>query len=806
MIASHGFDPHRIDLTAQGKGFPRFSSGKLRIVGNLNGAPVNADAALVHNGKLTMNGAVEWKSLHANGNFEFPVRAPATGKATVAVGQLADLSPFLVTGLKGTLTSSITLAPRGNVSVAGLHGQISNAEIAGTTIVSATATGTVTDPFGAPSLAFDLSAQKLILAGVTGDAKVKLSGPLRNVAIAADAKLEDLRGAPAHISANAGFNTEKRALVLDRMNAEWRGETAALAFPATVETANGVKIDQAVVRIGTGTVKLSGRITPALSAFVAMTSVDAQILQPFVPTPLRGSLSATAELSGTLSEPRGTFSAHAHSLVAQAYFPKTSMNIDAQGTLHGDGALLDATLSAGAAVRLTLKGDAPLRATAPMRLSVDGVADLTLLDPFLAAEGQRLRGTLAFDGDILGTLSSPRLSGGGTLKNGELQDYTRGIHVRSIDAAFKGEGQSLRITQLSARAGPGTISGNGQIDFSAPGTPLDIVLKIQKARPIVSDLVTAVVSGNVHISGTLERTLAVAGKLDVSRGTINIPDRFPPDVAVLDVRRKNSAEPPQPPGSASVALDLAVATSGPIFVRGRGIDADLGGSLHLGNTLAVPLATGGFDMNRGTVTLAGQTLTFTTGKLGFDGGSVRNSIDPSLNFVAQTTSGGVTATLTVTGHASKPQIVLSSAPSLPQDEVLAHLFFQQSAKQLTPLQLAQIAQAIASLGGVGSGFDPLGALRRNLRLDRLSIGSTSGGASGSEAQTTVEGGKYVARNVYVGAKQTLSGSTQVQVQVDLTKQLKAQATVSTGTNATSVTGNSAQNAGSSVGLSYEFEY
>jgi translocation and assembly module TamB len=134
------------------------------------------------------------------------------------------------------------------------------------------------------------------------------------------------------------------------------------------------------------------------------------------------------------------------------------------------------------------------------------------------------------------------------------------------------------------------------------------------------------------------------------------------------------------------------------------------------------------------------------------------------------------------------------------------VFFQQSAKQLTPLQLAQIAQAIASLGGVGSGFDPLGALRRNLKLDRLSIGSTSGGASGSEAQTTVEGGKYVARNVYVGAKQTLSGSTQVQVQVDLTKQLKAQATVSTGTNATSVTGNSAQDSGSSVGLSYEFEY
>ena len=45
-----------------------------------------------------------------------------------------------------------------------------------------------------------------------------------------------------------------------------------------------------------------------------------------------------------------------------------------------------------------------------------------------------------------------------------------------------------------------------------------------------------------------------------------------------------------------------------------------------------------------------------------------------------------------------------------------------------------------------------------------------------------------------------------QVQVDLTRHLKAQATVSTGTNATATKGNAAQDNGSSAGLSYEFEY
>jgi len=44
------------------------------------------------------------------------------------------------------------------------------------------------------------------------------------------------------------------------------------------------------------------------------------------------------------------------------------------------------------------------------------------------------------------------------------------------------------------------------------------------------------------------------------------------------------------------------------------------------------------------------------------------------------------------------------------------------------------------------------------------------------------------------------------VQVDITRRLKAQATLSTTTNATVTKGNTAQDNGSSVGLSYQFEY
>jgi translocation and assembly module TamB len=804
-LASPGFKPQRINLRAQAKGFPRFSSGQLRVGGSLNGAPVSLHANLARSGeKLTASGAMTWKSLRANGELVFPAKQEPTGKAKLDIGQLTDIAPLLAKELKGSLTSTVMLDARGSKSVATLRAQASQANFSNVQVGTTTLSGTVTDPFGAPSVALLLSAQHVSLGDISGGVNATLAGPLHNLGITTNALLNDSSDQRARFSASGHLDTAKQRLALEQLTAQWHGQTAALAAPAAIDFAQGLKVDRIAVHVGGGEMRLSGQITPALNASATANGLNAKILEPFVATPLEGTLSANATLNGTLDEPKGRVAIHAHNIVARAYLPGMPVNLDAQGSLHGKGAMLDARLSAGSA-QLTFKGEAPFGTGEPMNIRAHGNADLAFLDAFLASEGRRIHGVLSLDVDIAGTPAAPRLSGSGTLKSGELQDYVLGAHLKNIDAVFAGAGQSLRITKLSARAGSGTIDGSGQIDFGSSGFPLDVTLHFQKARPVVSDRLTAIVSGDIHLSGKLSQALVVAGKLDTSRATINIPDRFPPEVAVLDVRRKDQ-KPQAAAQGGSVALDIAVSTSGPIFIRGRGIDADMGGSIRLGGSINAPLATGNFDMNRGTLSLAGQTLTFTTGKLSFDGGGLRNGIDPFLNLIAQTSSGGVTATLTVTGHASKPQIVLSSAPSLPQDEVLAHLFFQQGAKQLTALQLAQIAQAIASLGGIGTGFDPLGALRKELRLDRLSVGSTSGGASGSDAQTTIEAGKYIARNVYVGAQQSLSGGTQVQVQVDLTKQLKAQATVSNGANATSAIGSAAQNNSGSVGLSYGFEY
>jgi translocation and assembly module TamB len=252
-------------------------------------------------------------------------------------------------------------------------------------------------------------------------------------------------------------------------------------------------------------------------------------------------------------------------------------------------------------------------------------------------------------------------------------------------------------------------------------------------------------------------------------------------------------------------LDLTISTRGRVFLRGRGIDAEVEGTIGLGGNLRTPQVRGGFELRRGTFTVAGQTLDFTSGKVTFDGMSIQNRIDPALDLAAQTISGGITATLAVTGYASAPRIELSSVPQLPQDEILARIFFRRSTTQLTPVQLVQLAQTALSLASGDTRFDPLRSLERGLGLSRLTIGSREA-AGQATPETTIEAGTYVLRNVYVGARQSLGSGTQAEVQINLTDKLKLLGTVNTGANANVTQGSKQRETGSSIGLSYEFEY
>jgi translocation and assembly module TamB len=804
-MASRGFARQRIALRARATGLPNPANARITADGRLDDAALTLATDWTakgtgHDAKLALN----WKSLTSRAAINVPQKGPLAGRVTLDAGDLTDLATFTGLAMGGNLHATGDLSGQNGKQSVALHMNAGAIKLEGVTMAAAAIDGTIGDAFGAPRIDAKFNTKEFAASGVTGSASGTMDGALDKLALSLIGDLKDTQGLPAHVTAAALANVQKSQLQLNQLTGDWRGQPITLMAPANFDLAGGVAVDRLALKAAGGTIILQGRTLPKLALTASADAIQLASFRSFAPQlGAEGILSARAQLTGTIAVPFGTVNLSGKDIRVAGYSRRLApAALDAEAQLNGNTARVNAKLSAGEGVTMTLAGTAPLSAAQSLDLHVVGSADLSLLNPLLTAAGRQVKGRMTLDGTVAGPMAAPRLSGTASLKRAEYQDAVQGLRIQDIAADLKADNGVIRIASLNGKAGPGSVGGGGTLNTTQPGWPADLTITLRNARPIVSDMMTASLTGDLTLKGEALRALTLAGKLDVPKAEINIPDSFPPEVRTLNIRRRGQKPPPPPPAATTLALDLTVATSGPVIVRGHGIDADLGGELTLKGSTGAPQVGGGFQMQRGTLTVAGQILDFTTGKVSFDGGGVRSRLDPVLDFVAETSSGGVTATLTVGGYASAPKITLSSSPQLPQDEILAHLLFQQSSKQLTPLQMAGIAQALASLSGISNGFDPVASIRGGLGLDRLAVSGGSGVTTG----TTVEAGKYVFRNIYVGAKQGLSGGTQAQVQIDITRNLKAEATINAAPNATATQGAAAQDMGGTLGLSYQFEY
>ena len=187
---------------------------------------------------------------------------------------------------------------------------------------------------------------------------------------------------------------------------------------------------------------------------------------------------------------------------------------------------------------------------------------------------------------------------------------------------------------------------------------------------------------------------------------------------------------------------------------------------------------GGFDLQRGRLQILSRRLDFERASLSFTGNLI-----PTLDFLAQSDTGEATVYVAVTGPAENPAFTFSSSPALPQDEVLARLIFGQATSDLSPLQIAQLASAAASLAGVGGSTGLLDNLRSQLGVDDIDIRTTADG------QAAVGVGQYLNENTYIGVDTT----GRVSIDLELGRDIKARAAVTAG-------------GGGEVGVFYEKEY
>jgi translocation and assembly module TamB len=797
--------PAPVHLALSAQNLPRQPTGQLQATAQLAGAPLTLSAGAARAADQTLTVTIHqatWKSATIAGALALPPHATLpTGALTLGMTRLADLRPIIDQPIAGSLTAALILPAAGPGSLtldarnAGLPGRA--------TIANAHVSAAIANLTATPSIAGQLTASGIKAGAISGALTLDVNGPLTALALKLTTTLQNLAGANATAAAAATLNPVAKTLRLAGLSADWHGEHLA-AGPATLSYAPTVTVDHlqlsaAAPGASTATLQLAGRLSPTLDLTLSARNLTPALATPFAPTlNAAGTLQFDARLAGTEAAPTGPIHLMATGLRlrAGAAAGLPAARLEATATLTGHAADLAATLAAGQATHLALNGAVPLTQSGPLDLHADGAIDLQVLDPVLTPAGRRVLGDATLHAAIAGTPRAPTVTGSLRLANGEIEDFAQGIFITDIAADVEADGRTLRIATLTGKAGPGAIAATGQIGL-AGAMPVDLHITAANARPIASSLVTATLDADLAIAGQARDTVRATGTVTIRRADIQLPDKLPASIAVLDVRRPGDhPAPPQPVSPAlQIPLDIALNAPQQIFVRGRGLDAELGGKLHIGGTAAAPQTSGSIALRNGRFSLAGTTLNFTAGDIGFNGAT---KIDPALNLIATSGTAELTATLTVGGYASAPKITLSSVPDRPQDEILAALLFGQNASSLSPFQLAEIAAALAQLSGVGGGGpDPLSRLRGGLGLDRLSVGSSATqNANGTTTNTTaVEAGRYVARGVFVGAKQGVSGSqTQAEVQIDLTKGLKLNTTAGNGPG------------GNTVGLSYQFQY
>ena len=569
--------------------------------------------------------------------------------------------------------------------------------------------------------------------------------------------------------------------------------------PVLVGFGNGLSLDRLRLGLGQATIEASGRLSPTLDLRVTLRDLSPEIAAAFAPgLTIDGTLRGDARLTGTPQRPIGRIQLAAAGLRLRNGPARAlpAANLSASADIAGSDARIAARLTAGPSASLSINGRVSTATSGSLAVHAAGLLDLAMFNPMLTAGGRRTAGKIAFDGDVVGSLSAPRISGTAQLAGAAIEDFGLGVHITGVTGRVETTGTTVRVSSLEGHAGPGTIAIGGNIDLAAPGMPVNLTITARNARPLATDLLTANLNADLSLRGAALGRLVLGGRVDVLEARIGIPKSMPVSVPVLAVRLAG-APPPRPPAPPpAVGLDLTVAARH-VVIRGRGLLAELAGSIKVSGSTAAPQPLGSFHLVRGNLDIAGQTLTFDTGEVGFNGGSLT---DPSLNFIVNSQTQTMNASLTIGSTASHPKVTVTSTPEMPADQALARMLYPNSNGSPSPLQLAAIASSLAELSGASAGPGLLGGLGQRLGLEQLSVGTTANGSSALQA------GRYVAPGVYIGAQQGAGGnSSQAKVEIDIAKGLKVVGTVGNGAN-TTPGATPAESAGTSLGLKYQFQY
>ncbi len=766
---------------------PTAPTGVITLAGTIEGKEIDGaiDIASPNGGVVIDKFLLNVGENHVNGHITFPdlqdLPKQASGQITIDATDLSEISPLVLTELAGWFKGEVILTHANASDAVKIDASGGDLVVPGASIGAVTIAATIKDPFDALKAQGRVTATNIDAGGSPiHHAQVEATSDGTNTNFSVDARLNS--GPNADGVAATGFiqpSDNAMLIGLNSLDGRYQGVNTALAEPARILIGNETQIKSFALKLGSGSLRASGGVGETLDISATANRIPLSLANAFAPElALGGSLSATANVTGPTNAPQARWSATINEISAAPLRENglPSLNVRSDGTFANNAITQTTVVSGPPELRLTASGSVNLSTQPILDIRLNGGVPLSLARQKLILSGFSGAGALIVNAHISGPASAPRYSGTVTPQGMKITELSSALTLNNFTGVVELSNEAVVLNGLSAKiAAGGVLQIGGKIGLESE-MPADISVILKKGRYIDGSVVTADVDANLAFKGPLAGVVAprLSGEVTILRADIAIPSTLPSGVDPVSINHRNAPQAVerqvaalrQDEGGASssgpgVALDVKVSAPGRIFVRGRGLDAELGGALNVTGNTSNLIAIGQFSMRKGLFDILGKRLTFSKGVISFSG-----SMMPRLDFAATTSTSAGTITISVTGPAEDPEIKLSSSPELPQDEILAQLLFNNSMANLSPTQIAQLATAVATLTG-GDDNGPLSQLRRSLGLDSIDI--VNDGDSGP----SLSAGKYINDNIYLGVQQGASGnSSRVTVDIDVTKNLK----------------------------------
>lgn len=455
---------------------------------------------------------------------------------------------------------------------------------------------------------------------------------------------------------------------------------------------------------------------------------------------------------------------------------------------------LDLNASGPGGARAAVVGNSKLDASSA-NLDIDGTAPLGLLNRFI--EPRSVAGSVSFDLRLDGPPTLQNLSGQVTSSDARLVAPTLGLTLEQTNLNATLSAARANISAVTSVSSGGQIGVEGQLSLLGQ-RDANLDVRLNQVVLVDPQLYETEINGAVSIDGALTGGALIGGNLTLGETNIRIPSSgFGGTGAIPEIIHINEPPPVRrtraragllaqnaSDGSATgpvYPLNVAITAPNRVFVRGRGLDSEFGGTLRIRGTTRDVIPQGAFNLIRGRLDILGQRLAIEEATA-----TILGSFVPVLRIRATTNAEDVQVAVIIAGPADSPEITFTSNPELPQEEVLSLLLFGRELQSLSPIQAGRLALAVRTLTGQG-GEGIVGSVRDGAGLADFDV------TSDEDGNAAVRAGAYLGENLYTDVTVTATGETELNLNLDLNRSV-------------TLKGSTASDGDTSVGIFFERDY